>query len=78
MRKTIVRGVVTAVVSVSLAVGLMIALEPDTSRAGKGNRCEQQCYQEYEQCVVFCSKNPCFADCETVLDICLSNCGSQS
>jgi len=77
MWKTVVRGVVTAVVSVSFAVGLMIALAPDTSGAGKGNRCERQCQREYEQCVVFCSKNPCFVDCETVRDICLSNC-SQS
>lgn len=36
--------------------------------------CEDQCRKEYEECLIFCSKNPCFVACETVLDICLDNC----
>jgi hypothetical protein len=53
----------------------MVALSPVTS-AAPPQSCEQQCYQDYNRCVPFCSKNPCFVSCETVLEICLSNCGS--
>jgi hypothetical protein len=41
-------------------------------------RCEIRCRREYEQCKIFCSKNPCLVACETVLELCLSNCGSDS
>jgi len=75
MRKNVVRGVFVAVLLVSFAVGLMTALTPETPAAAS---CEQQCYQAYRQCVPFCSKNPCFVSCETVLQICLSNCGLES
>jgi hypothetical protein len=40
----------------------------------QGSYCEEQCRKEYEECLIFCSKNPCFVACETVLDICLDNC----
>ena len=76
MSKNIVRGVLTAVLIVSGALGLMTALSPETAAAP--NSCEQECYQDYQQCVPFCSKNPCLVSCETVLEICLSNCGSES
>lgn len=36
--------------------------------------CEDRCREEYEECLIYCSKNPCFVACETVLDICLGNC----
>jgi len=76
MKKNVARGVLAAVLFVSFAVALMTALTPVTSAVAGG--CEHQCYQEYVQCVPFCSKNPCFASCETVLEICLSNCESES
>jgi hypothetical protein len=77
MRKPVVRGVLAAVLLVSLIAVFMIVSAPE-STAGGGNRCEQACYQDYQQCVPYCSKNPCFVSCETVLEICLSNCGSES
>jgi hypothetical protein len=40
--------------------------------------CEAQCRADYGRCQVICSKNPCFVSCETVLNACLSNCGSAS
>jgi hypothetical protein len=40
----------------------------------QGGHCEDQCLEEYAECVIFCSKNPCLVACETVLDICLGNC----
>ena len=76
MRRIIVRGVVAAAVFAASAV-VMTAMAPETS-AAPPNRCEQQCYRDYHQCVPICSKNPCFVSCETVLEICLSNCGSES
>jgi hypothetical protein len=76
MKKRVVRGVVAAVLFVSFVVALMTVLTPET--AAGGGHCEQACYRDYQQCVPFCSKNPCFVSCETVLEICLSNCGSES
>ena len=71
MRENVVRGLVTAVLGVAFAAGLLVAMTPAVA-----DNCEAQCYQGYTQCVRTCSKNPCFASCETVLEICLSNCGS--
>jgi hypothetical protein len=76
MTKNAVRGLLTAVLFALLAVGLMTVLAPVISAAG--DSCERQCYRDYRQCVPFCSKHPCFVSCETVLEICLSNCGSTS
>ncbi len=76
MKWNVVRGILAAVLFVLVGVGLMTALTPETAAAP--NSCEQQCYVEYRQCVPICSKNPCFVSCETVLEICLSNCGSES
>lgn len=73
MRKNLVRIVLVAALFGALAVG---SLSP-AAQAG-GPTCEQQCYQDYQRCVPFCSKNPCFVSCETVLEICLSNCSSES
>ena len=73
MKKSVVRGVLTAVLGVSFAMGLLTAMT-----AVAASSCETQCYQDYRRCVPICSKNPCFVSCETVLQICLSNCGSES
>lgn len=40
--------------------------------------CEAACRADYARCQVVCSKNPCFVSCETVLNACLTNCGSAS
>ena len=40
--------------------------------------CEEQCYIDDRACHEVCDKNPCFVACETLLDICLKNCGSES
>ena len=74
MKKGLVRGLLTTALTVSFAVGLFAALTP----ALASHSCEHQCYQDYRRCVPFCAKNPCFVSCETVLEICLSNCGLES
>ena len=76
MKKNIVRGVLTAVLFVSFTVGLLTVLAPVTSAAH--DSCEAQCNRDYRRRVPICAKNPCFVSCETVLQICLSNCGSES
>ena len=73
MQHRIVRGVVVAALSVACVVGFWAASTPVVAGG-----CEQRCQRDYQRCVPFCSKNPCFVSCETVLAICLSNCGSQS
>ena len=70
MKKNIARGVVAAVLGVVVAIGSLAIVTPVVA-----STCETQCYQDYQRCVPYCSKNPCFASCETVLEICLSNCG---
>jgi len=74
MNKNIARGVLAVVLFVVFAVGLLAVVTPAIAAPS----CEQQCLQDYHRCVPFCSKNPCFVACETVLEICLSNCGSTS
>lgn len=76
MKRNVVGGILAAVVFIASVVGLMTAPAPVTAAAPES--CEQECYQEYRRCVPFCSKNPCFVSCETVLEICLSNCESES
>ena len=71
MKKNVVRGVLAAVLGVVFAGGLVAFVTPAAA-----SNCEAQCYADYQRCVPFCSKNPCFVSCETVLEICLSNCGS--
>lgn len=51
---------------------------PEQQPLEQAGTCEDQCYEEYAQCVIFCSKNPCLVACETVLEICLGNCHSTS
>ena len=61
----------------ALALGLgMTAMMAGNTAADAP--CEKQCQVEYEQCKVFCSKNPCFVACETSYGFCLDNCGSES
>ena len=76
MTNIIVPGVLAAALSVALAFAVT-ATSPETP-AAQPDRCEQQCYRDYHQCVPFCSKNPCLVSCETVLEICLSNCRSEN
>jgi hypothetical protein len=72
MKKNVARGMLAAVVTAVFGMGLLAVVTTPAVAAS----CEVQCYQDYHRCVPFCSKNPCFVACETVLDICLSNCGS--
>jgi hypothetical protein len=71
MKKNVARGVLAVVLGAVFAVGLVAVTTPVVASS-----CETQCYQDYQRCVPYCSKHPCFASCETVLEICLSNCGS--
>lgn len=70
MKKTLARGVLALVAVGVCAVGMVAVTTPVAA-----DNCEAKCQREYRQCVPFCSKNPCFVSCETVLEICLSNCG---
>ena len=74
MKSNVIRGILAAVLLIPVTAGLMVAFSPETPAAS--DRCEQRCYRDYRRCVPICSKNPCFVACETVLEICLSNCGS--
>jgi hypothetical protein len=61
----------------ALAMGLAFtALQSSAGTAA--SYCEIECRRQYEQCLVICSKNPCLVSCETVLRLCLDNCGSES
>jgi hypothetical protein len=71
MKKNVARGVLAVGLGVAFAAGLVAFVTPAVASS-----CETQCYRDYRRCVPFCSKNPCFVSCETVLEICLSNCGS--
>lgn len=71
MRRKVMRGAFVAGLCISFAVGFWAVATPVVAGG-----CEQQCMRDYQRCVPFCSKNPCFVSCETVLQICLSNCGS--
>jgi hypothetical protein len=73
MNKNVARGVVTVVLCVAFAVGLLAVVTPTLAAS-----CEQQCMRDYRRCVPICSKNPCLVSCEFVLEICLSNCGVES
>jgi hypothetical protein len=70
MKKLVARGILAVVVVVGFAVGLLAVVTPAVAA-----NCEAQCQRDYRRCVPFCAKNPCFVACETVLEICLSNCG---
>ena len=71
MKRTVVRGILAVVPIAVFAVGLLAVVTPAVARS-----CESQCQHDYRKCVPFCAKNPCFVACETVLEICLSNCGA--
>ena len=62
----------------ALALGLGITAMMQAGNSAADPTCEQQCWTDYQQCQVFCGKNPCFASCETTYSICLDNCGSES
>lgn len=62
-----------------LALGMALAFAAFASRSGSATtQCEIDCQTQYKQCQVECSKNPCFVPCETLLRLCLNNCGSAS
>lgn len=63
---------------VALALGLGVTAMMQAGNSNAAPSCEKQCQIEYEQCKVFCSKNPCFVACETTYEICLNDCGSDS
>jgi len=73
MNRSVARGALAVMLFVAFAVGLLAVVTPAVAAS-----CEQQCLRDYRRCVPFCSKNPCFVACETVLEICLSNCGATS
>ena len=62
-----------------LALGLglsFLALHADRGTAA--TTCEQQCWANYQQCQVVCSKNPCLISCEDQVQYCLNSCDSES
>jgi hypothetical protein len=62
-----------------LTLGMALALTALAARSGSATtQCEIDCRTQYNQCKVICSKNPCFVPCEYNLNVCLSNCGSES
>ena len=73
MNKNVARLVLAVVLCVAFGLGMLAVVTPTMAAS-----CEQQCLRDYRKCVPFCSKNPCFVSCETVLEICLSNCGLES
>jgi len=68
------RGVLVVALFAMSVVGFLSL----TSGPAVADSCTAQCYRDYRKCVPICSKNPCFVSCETVLEICLSNCGLDS
>jgi hypothetical protein len=73
MKKNLARGIVAVAMFVTFAMGLLALTTPAVATS-----CETQCQQDYRRCLPICSKNPCLVSCEFVLEICLSNCGSES
>ncbi len=73
MKKNLARGIVAVAMFVTFAMGLLAVTTPAVATS-----CEMQCQQDYRRCVPICKKNPCLVSCEFVLQICLSNCGSES
>lgn len=73
MKKQVARGMLATVIAGVFGMGLVAVVTPALAASPS---CEVRCYQDYHRCVPFCSKNPCFVACETVLEMCLSNCGS--
>ena len=71
MNKIVARGILSVVAAVVFGAGLLAVVTPADAAS-----CENQCQRDYRRCVPFCAKNPCFVSCETVLEICLSNCGA--
>jgi hypothetical protein len=61
----------------ALGLGLVFTALHSNGAAAE-SRCEIECRRQYAQCLIICSKNPCLVSCETVLQICLNNCGSES
>jgi hypothetical protein len=73
MKKQIARFVLAVVL-----FGVVGAAASVTIATAQGRNCEARCQADYRQCVPFCSRNPCFVACETLLEICLSNCAATS
>jgi hypothetical protein len=77
-----IKKVLSATFALSLlaAVGLgALVLATDLSSPTQAAPpCEVQCKKEFRECQRFCGRPDihCFVACETVLDICLANCGA--
>lgn len=57
----------------AFAMGLsMMAMQVKTSAADPA--CQAQCQDNYRQCQVTCTENPCLISCDTQLQACLSGC----
>jgi hypothetical protein len=62
----------------ALAMGLAVAAMMQANTGAAATTCEQRCLEQYRQCQIICSKNPCIVSCEYNYNICLNNCGSES
>ena len=57
-----------------LAMGLAFVASQGSQPAVAGGWCEGACHNQYLQCQVICSKNPCLISCEDQLRYCLNGC----
>ena len=72
------RGLVSLGLLVVVAVAVLSLVTGPELTAQAAPPCEVQCKKDYRQCVRICGQPDvnCFVACETVLDICLANCGA--
>jgi len=62
-----------------LTLGMALTVTAFATRNSSATTtCEADCYRQYQQCQIICSKNPCFVPCSYTLNACLNNCGSES
>lgn len=62
----------------ALAFGLAVTAMMQPSTGAADLTCEEKCREQYRQCQIICSKNPCLVSCEFGYNICINNCGSES
>ena len=62
----------------ALAMGLAVAALMQANTGAAATTCEDRCFEQYRQCRIICSKNPCIVSCEYNYNVCLNNCGSES
>ena len=61
-----------------LAMALTVTAMMQASTGAADLTCERRCFEQYRQCQVECSKNPCLISCDFLYNRCLNNCGSES